>query len=90
MPTTLSGSAKSCGLMALFQRGSELVEKRSFNCTASNSIAVQAVDTPRGLDPSEGVLQWKLEENRPQNDWMRSRAAPVQLISLFDWPHLSH
>ena len=39
------------------------MERPAFSCTASNSIAIQKVDTPRaGLDPSEGVLQWKLEE----------------------------
>ena len=61
MPTTLSGSAKSCGLMVPISRKLR-AGGRVFRRTATSSTAVQEVDTPRPLDPSEGVLRWEIKE----------------------------
>ena len=38
------------------------MEELFFDCTPSNSTAIQEVDTPHEPRSSEGVLQWKLEE----------------------------
>ena len=51
------------------------MEEPYFNCTASNSIAIQKVDTPRARSiRARASFNGNLRSG-PQNDWMRSRAA---------------
>ena len=63
MPTTPSGNAKSCGLMVPIST-TVISWWKSVISTASPAIRLPFRRLiPRvGLDPSEGVLQWKLEE----------------------------